>query len=106
MLTTIGLDMRASRREQRKERKEQEQIAALAAERSAKRRRLLLILTPVVTVALAIGFYQIGLSHFVVGMALLAGFFCWLGLGLSAIGASVQARNRRGAGSINFGKRG
>jgi len=106
MLSQIGLDMRASRREQRKERKEQEQAAALAAEQSAKKRKLILILFPVVTVALTIGLHLIGVSHFVVGMILLTGFFCWLGIGLSAIGASVQARKRRGAGSINFGKRG
>jgi hypothetical protein len=106
MLTPMAREIRASRREQRKERKEQEQAAALAAERSAKKKRLLLVLVPVVTLVMAVGFYQIGLSHFIVGMVLLAGFFCWLGIGLGAIGSSVQARNRRGAGSINFGKRG
>lgn len=106
MLTFIGSEMKASRREQRKERKEQEQAAALAAERSAKRRKILLILVPLITIALAIGFYQIGLSYFIVGMVLLTGFFCWLGIGLGAIGGSVQARNRQGSGSINFGKRG
>ncbi|MBN1654730.1 MAG: hypothetical protein JXA30_13245 [Deltaproteobacteria bacterium] len=98
--------MRTNRREQRRERKEQEQAAALAAQRSARKRKFLLVIVPFVIVALAIGLFQIGFSHFLVGMVLLAGFFCWLAIGLGAIGGSVQPRNRRNAGSIDYGKRG
>jgi hypothetical protein len=93
-----------SRREQRKERKEQEQKAALEAANTAKKRKIVLLLGPVVTIALAIGLFAAGFSYFFVGMVLLAGFFIWLGIGLGAIGTGVQARNRGGAGSINFGK--
>jgi hypothetical protein len=93
-----------SRREQRKERKEQEQQAALDAVKTAKKRKIFLFLIPIVTIAFAIGIFEAGLSYFLIGMVLLTGFFIWLGVGLGAIGTSVQARNRGGAGSINFGK--
>lgn len=96
-------------REARKERSRAAKEARLEAEAEAfktrQRWRMASIVVAVASVVLA------GLSYWVledkrlVGVSLLVGGVLFLLLALGTLGAGVKPRDRRGAGSIDFGKR-
>jgi len=97
-------DKKLSKRELRLARKAQEQQAAQTAERRAARRRISLIAAPLLTVAIALGLYQSTYTRSAAGLTLLGGFLIWLVLALGAVGGKVSARDRGGAGAIDYGK--
>jgi hypothetical protein len=98
-------DKKVSKRELRSARKAQLQQAAQTAEREAARRRITLIAVPVLTLAISIGLFQSEYTRSAAGLTLLGGFLVWLAFALGAMGGKVSARDRGGAGAIDYGKR-
>ncbi len=87
-------------------RKAERQAAEEAVRRMSRRRRIIAALIPLVTLALSAGFY-VGLDDArATGVVLLVGALMWFLYGLGMLGASVPARDRNRAGSIDFGNRG
>lgn len=99
-------EAKRARRAARGTDQEQEFIEAeRAAERRLRRRRAILIVIPLLTVAIASGFY-FGLQDAqAAGISLLLGVVVFLLYGLGTLGSSVQPRDRGRAGSIDFGNR-
>ncbi len=98
-------ERRDARRERAKAAKEAKREAEAEALRTRQRWRLASIAVALLSIAFA------ALSHWVledqrlVGASLLVGGVLFLLLALGALGAGVRPRDRRGAGSIDFGKR-
>jgi hypothetical protein len=97
-------EKKITKREQRLARKAQEQQAAQDAKRKTSRRRIALIAVPLATVAIALGLYQIPSVRSAAGLTLLGGFLLWLAVALGTMGGGVSARDRGGAGAIDYGK--
>jgi len=100
---------KGERREARKERARAAKEARAAAEQAAlrvrRRWRVASIIVAVVSVALAALSYWVLEDRRLVGASLLIGGVLFLVLALGSLGAGVRPRDRRTAGSIDFGKR-
>lgn len=97
------------RREARKERakaaKEAKREAEAGALRTRRRWRLASIAVAVSSIVLAALAYWVLDDRRLVGVSLLVGGVLFLLLALGSLGAGVKPRDRRTAGSIDFGKR-
>ncbi len=97
------------RRDARKERaraaKQAKREAEAEALRTRQRWRLASIAVAILSVALAAISYWVFDDPRLVGVCLLVGGVLFLLLALGTLGAGVKPRDRRSAGSIDFGKR-
>lgn len=104
--------MAKKKNDQREARKERSRAARAAREeaeaealKTRQRWRLSSIAVAVASVVLAALAYWILEDRRLVGVSLLVGGVLFLVLALGTLGAGVKPRDRRGAGSIDFGKR-
>ena len=95
---------KAKREEKRARRDAELEQQRQAAERHA-RRRFWLAFIPVLAGAVAVVSYLVLDSAQLAGIALLAGALVWLPFALSHLGSQVKPRDRKNAGSIDFGGR-
>ena len=96
---------REARRARAKASKDAKRAAQAEALRIRKRWRLASIAVGIVTVVLAAISYWVLEDRRLVGISLLVGGVLFLVLALGTLGARVSPRDRRTAGSIDFGKR-
>ena len=100
--------MGKAKREAKKARKKDKTIEAREradAERARKKRRIIVLLIPVLTAAVALTFW-LGLEMpSLAGATLLGGAVLWLMVELGYVGAGVPPRDRSKAGSIDYGNR-
>jgi hypothetical protein len=105
----MGRAKRADKKARREARRTEEAAAFEAADqaklRARQTRRAIVIGIPVLTLLTAGVLYFVFDEATLAGAALLIGAVIFFGVGLATLGASVQPRQRRGAGSINFGNR-
>ena len=98
-------ERRDARRERAKAAKEAKREAEAEALRTRRRWRLSAIAVAVLSIVLAALSYWLLDDRRLVGVSLLVGGVLFLLLALGTLGAGVKPRDRRGAGSIDFGKR-
>jgi hypothetical protein len=98
-------ERREARKERAKAAKEARRQAQAQALRTRQRWRLASIAVAAVSVALAALSYWVFDDRRLVGVSLLVGGVLFLLLALGSLGAGVKPRDRRTAGSIDFGKR-
>ena len=108
-IRAMGRARRAEKKARREARRTEEEAAFEAADaartRSKQLRRAIVIGIPVLALVAAGVLYFVFDEVAVAGAVLLIGAVAFFGVGLATLGASVQPRSRRGAGSINFGNR-
>ncbi|MDH3622339.1 MAG: hypothetical protein OES69_15935 [Myxococcales bacterium] len=98
-------ERREARKERAKAAKEAKREAEAEALRTRRRWRLASIAVAVLSIALAALSYWVLEDRRLVGVSLLVGGVLFLLLALGSLGAGVKPRDRRTAGSIDFGKR-
>lgn len=98
-------ERREARKERSKAAKEAKRQAEAEALKTRQRWRLASIAVAILSIALAALSYWVLEDRRLVGVSLLVGGVLFLVLALGALGAGVRPRDRRGAGSIDFGKR-
>ncbi|MGB5810939.1 MAG: hypothetical protein WBG86_10430 [Polyangiales bacterium] len=100
---------KTGRREARKERsraaKEARQLAEEQAQRTVRRWRLGSVAVAVLSLVCAALSYWVLEDQRLVGASLLIGGVLFLVMALGTLGAAVKPRDRRTAGSIDFGNR-
>jgi hypothetical protein len=105
----MGKAKREAKRARRAARGTEAEGALIEADRSQLRRQRwrkgALLAVPLITASAAGGAYLALEDGRVVGVVLLVGVAVFFLLALSAIGSSVQPRDRDRAGSIDFGNR-
>ena len=90
-------------KEKRLQRKEAREAAEVADQQNARRRKALLALVIVLTAGGVAAVYFTDGSRSLMGMILLVGSGLGLMVGLGGLGGSVQPKDRRKAGSIDYG---
>lgn len=98
-------ERREARKERAKAAKETRRQAEAEALKTRQRWRLASIAVAVLSIALAALSYWVLEDRRLVGVSLLVGGVLFLLLALGSLGAGVRPRDRRTAGSIDFGKR-
>lgn len=98
-------ERREARKERAKAAKEARRQAEAEALKTRQRWRLASIAVAVLSIALAALSYWVLEDRRLVGVSLLVGGVLFLLLALGSLGAGVRPRDRRTAGSIDFGKR-
>jgi hypothetical protein len=98
-------EQRDARKERARAAKEAKRAAEQAALRKRKRLRWASAVVALVSVVLAAFSYWVLEDRRLVGISLLIGGVLFLVLALATLGAGVRPRDRRTAGSIDFGKR-
>ncbi len=96
---------RESKRERRAREASDREVAERAARQRQRRLRWVAIAIPVITLAAALTTYGVTDDAQIAALIGLLGIGLWVPALLGAIGATVVARDRTRAGSIDFGQR-
>lgn len=98
-----GKEKKQSKKELRAQRKAEDEALQREVERSMRRRRVIITVIPLITVAIAAGLYW-GLEEpRLTGFAILGGAIVWLLVATGVVGSSVRPRDRLAAGNISYG---
>jgi hypothetical protein len=100
----MGKAKRVAKKARKNDKALQAELEAQAESRR-KKRRAVIIAVPVLTAAAAAAVWFGLESESGAGAVILGGIVVWLLVGLGYLGGSVRPRDRRGAGSIDFGAR-
>ena len=102
----MGKVRREDRRARREEAKRLEQEAAERQKKAHARLRFWVAFVPALTLVVAVVSYLVLQSKQLTGVAVLVGALVWLPVSIGYLGSRVSPRDRKSAGSIDFGNRG
>src|SRR5687768_1190020 len=102
----MGKVRREDKRARREEQKRAEQEAADLQKKVHARRRFLVAFVPALTAVIAVVSYVVLHSKQLAGVAVLVGVLVWLPVSIGYLGSRVSPKDRKNAGSIDFGHRG